>query len=153
MTRHFRSRFARKPSSLVLPSIKTTAQRLHPPSVRVETTAAEPDILDRGIETANNVAFSRYLYYDGELSILIYEVPKGRTIPAQRPRHLGSALGLSWTAAARRLCARRRRPGARVADLASRTMPCSSAAISRSSRRPRTSQLHGAREGTYGVTS
>jgi len=43
----------------------------------------EPDLLERGIERqGNNVAFSRYLYYDGELSILIYEVPKGRTIPA-----------------------------------------------------------------------
>ena len=30
----------------------------------------------------NFVAFSRYLYYDGELSILIYAVPKGRPIPA-----------------------------------------------------------------------
>jgi predicted metal-dependent enzyme (double-stranded beta helix superfamily) len=29
----------------------------------------------------NNVAMSRYLYFDGELSILLYEVPKGRTIP------------------------------------------------------------------------
>ena len=42
----------------------------------------EPDLLERGIaREGNNVAFSRYLYYDGELSILIYEVPKDRTIP------------------------------------------------------------------------
>jgi hypothetical protein len=43
----------------------------------------EPDLLERGIaRQGNNVAFSRYLYYDGELSILIYEVPNGATIPA-----------------------------------------------------------------------
>jgi predicted metal-dependent enzyme (double-stranded beta helix superfamily) len=43
----------------------------------------EPDLLERGVERqGNNVAFSRYLYYDGELSILIYEVPKGRPIQA-----------------------------------------------------------------------
>ena len=29
----------------------------------------------------NNVAVSRYLYFDGEMSILLYEVPKGRPIP------------------------------------------------------------------------
>ena len=43
----------------------------------------EPDLLERGIaREGNNVAFSRYLYYDGDLSILIYEVPKDRPIPA-----------------------------------------------------------------------
>jgi predicted metal-dependent enzyme (double-stranded beta helix superfamily) len=43
----------------------------------------EPDLLERGIaREGNNVAFSRYLYFDGELSILIYEVPKDRPIPA-----------------------------------------------------------------------
>jgi len=43
----------------------------------------EPDLLERGVERqGNNVAFSRYLYFDGELSILIYEVPKDRPIPA-----------------------------------------------------------------------
>lgn len=42
----------------------------------------DPDLLERGIaREGNNVAFSRYLYFDGELSILIYEVPKGRPIP------------------------------------------------------------------------
>ena len=47
------------------------------------TLMREPDLLERGIaRQGNNVAFSRYLYYDGELSILIYEVPKDRTIPA-----------------------------------------------------------------------
>jgi predicted metal-dependent enzyme (double-stranded beta helix superfamily) len=46
------------------------------------TLMQEPDLLERGVERqGNNVAFSRYLYYDGELSILIYEVPKGRPIP------------------------------------------------------------------------
>ena len=45
------------------------------------TLIQEPDLLERGVERqGNNVAFSRYLYYDGELSILIYEVPKGRPI-------------------------------------------------------------------------
>ena len=42
----------------------------------------ESDLLERGIaREGNNVAFSRYLYFDGELSILIYEVPKNRPIP------------------------------------------------------------------------
>lgn len=40
------------------------------------------DLRDLGIpRQGNNVAFSRYLYFDGELSILLFEVPKGRTIP------------------------------------------------------------------------
>jgi predicted metal-dependent enzyme (double-stranded beta helix superfamily) len=55
------------------------------PGIRaaLATLMQEPDLLERGVERqGNNVAFSRYLYYDGELSILIYEVPKGRTIPA-----------------------------------------------------------------------
>ena len=55
------------------------------PGIRAALAALirEPDLLERGVERqGNNVAFSRYLYYDGELSILIYEVPKGRPIPA-----------------------------------------------------------------------
>ena len=55
------------------------------PGIRaaLATLIKEPDLLERGIDRqGNNVAFSRYLYYDGELSILIYEVPKGRPIPA-----------------------------------------------------------------------
>jgi predicted metal-dependent enzyme (double-stranded beta helix superfamily) len=55
------------------------------PTIRaaLATLVQEPDLLERGIaRQGNNVAFSRYLYYDGELSILIYEVEKGRTIPA-----------------------------------------------------------------------
>jgi predicted metal-dependent enzyme (double-stranded beta helix superfamily) len=44
---------------------------------------AQPDLLERGIpREGNNVAFSRYLYFDGEVSILLFEVPRGRTIPA-----------------------------------------------------------------------
>jgi predicted metal-dependent enzyme (double-stranded beta helix superfamily) len=44
---------------------------------------AQPDLLARGIPRAgNNVAFSQYLYFDGSLSILIYEVPKGQPIQA-----------------------------------------------------------------------
>lgn len=40
------------------------------------------DLRDLGIpRQGNNVAFSRYLYFDGELSILLFEVPKGRTVP------------------------------------------------------------------------
>ena len=43
----------------------------------------QPDLLDRGIPRAgNNVAFSRYLYFDGEISILLFEVPQGKPIPA-----------------------------------------------------------------------
>lgn len=42
-----------------------------------------PDLLERGIpREGNNVAFSQYLYFDGELSIIIFEVPNGKTIPA-----------------------------------------------------------------------
>ena len=55
------------------------------PAIRAALAALvqEPDLLERGIDRqGNNVSFSRYLYYDGELSILIYEVPKGRPIPA-----------------------------------------------------------------------
>lgn len=41
-----------------------------------------PDLIEVGApRQGNNVAVSRYLYFDGELSILIYEVPKGATIP------------------------------------------------------------------------
>ena len=44
---------------------------------------AQPDLLERGIpRVGNNVAFSRYLYFDGDLSILLYEVPQGQSIPA-----------------------------------------------------------------------
>ena len=43
------------------------------------TLMAMPNLLERGIpREGNNVAFSQYLYYDGELSIIIFEVPKGR---------------------------------------------------------------------------
>ena len=42
----------------------------------------EPDLIERGIpRVGNNVAFSRYLYFDGDLSILLFEVPKGKPIP------------------------------------------------------------------------
>ena len=41
-----------------------------------------PDLLEAGApRQGNNVAMSRYLYFDGELSILLYAVPKGQTIP------------------------------------------------------------------------
>ncbi len=40
------------------------------------------DLLDLGIpRQGNNVAFSKYLYFDGQLSIILFEVPKGKTIP------------------------------------------------------------------------
>ncbi len=40
------------------------------------------DLLELGApREGNNVAMSRYLYFDGELSILLYQVPKGQTIP------------------------------------------------------------------------
>ena len=45
--------------------------------------AKRPDLLELGIpRQGNNVDFSQYLYFDGQLSILIFEVPKGKTIPA-----------------------------------------------------------------------
>lgn len=44
--------------------------------------AKRPDLLELGIpRQGNNVASSQYLYFDGQLSILIFEVPKGQTIP------------------------------------------------------------------------
>ena len=40
------------------------------------------DLRDLGIpRQGNNVAFSRYLYFDGELSILLFEVPSDREVP------------------------------------------------------------------------
>ena len=43
---------------------------------------ARPDLLAVGIpREGNNVAFSQYLYFDGHLSILLYQVPKGKVIP------------------------------------------------------------------------
>jgi predicted metal-dependent enzyme (double-stranded beta helix superfamily) len=42
-----------------------------------------PNLLELGIpREGNNVAFSQYLYFDGDLSIIIFGVPKGKTIPA-----------------------------------------------------------------------
>lgn len=39
------------------------------------------DLLEMGVQRqGNNVAFSRYLYFDGQMSILIYQVPKDRPI-------------------------------------------------------------------------
>ena len=44
--------------------------------------AKRDDLLELGIpRQGNNVASSQYLYFDGQLSILIFEVPKGETIP------------------------------------------------------------------------
>jgi predicted metal-dependent enzyme (double-stranded beta helix superfamily) len=43
---------------------------------------SRPDLLSLGVpREGNNVAVSYYLYFDGELSILLYQVPKGKTIP------------------------------------------------------------------------
>jgi predicted metal-dependent enzyme (double-stranded beta helix superfamily) len=40
------------------------------------------DLRELGIpRQGNNVAFSRYLYFDGELSILLFEVPSDRKVP------------------------------------------------------------------------
>lgn len=45
--------------------------------------AACPGLVEQGApRTGNNVDVSYYLYFDGELSILLYRVPKGKTIPA-----------------------------------------------------------------------
>ena len=44
--------------------------------------ARHPGLLELGIpRQGNNVASSQYLYFDGQLSILIFELPKGKTIP------------------------------------------------------------------------
>ncbi|HEY2863237.1 MAG TPA: hypothetical protein VGK37_06435 [Casimicrobiaceae bacterium] len=41
-----------------------------------------PDLLELGIpREGNNVAVSQYLYFDGELAIILFEVPNGKTIP------------------------------------------------------------------------
>jgi predicted metal-dependent enzyme (double-stranded beta helix superfamily) len=45
--------------------------------------AQRPDLLELGAPRAgNNVDLSYYLYFDGQLSIILYRVPKGKTIPA-----------------------------------------------------------------------
>jgi len=44
---------------------------------------ARPDLLTVGVPRAgNHVANSFYLYYDGDLSILLFELTKGKRIPA-----------------------------------------------------------------------
>lgn len=44
---------------------------------------ARPDLLEIGVpRVGNNVADSNYLYFDGDLSILVYPVPKDQPIPA-----------------------------------------------------------------------
>lgn len=44
---------------------------------------ALPDLRAKGVPRAgNHVATSFYLYYDGDLSILLFELPKGKRIPA-----------------------------------------------------------------------
>jgi predicted metal-dependent enzyme (double-stranded beta helix superfamily) len=43
---------------------------------------SRPDLLAQGIpREGNNVAVSYYLYFDGDLSILLFHIPKGKTIP------------------------------------------------------------------------
>ncbi|MCG5240616.1 hypothetical protein [Azospirillum doebereinerae] len=43
---------------------------------------ARPDLREAGVpRTGNHVANSQYLYYDGDLSILLFELPKGKPIP------------------------------------------------------------------------
>jgi predicted metal-dependent enzyme (double-stranded beta helix superfamily) len=55
-------------------------QEFKAPMARLMT---RPDLLSVGIpRQGNNVAFSQYLYYDGQLSILLYQVPKDKPIPA-----------------------------------------------------------------------
>ncbi|MEX2408571.1 MAG: hypothetical protein WD489_05630 [Rhodovibrionaceae bacterium] len=44
--------------------------------------AKRDDLRDLGVpRQGNNVAFSSYLYFDGELSILLFEVPHDRAVP------------------------------------------------------------------------
>ncbi len=44
---------------------------------------ARPDLCEIGVPRAgNHVANSFYLYYDGDLSIVLFELPKGKRIPA-----------------------------------------------------------------------
>jgi predicted metal-dependent enzyme (double-stranded beta helix superfamily) len=43
---------------------------------------AHPDLMSLGApRQGNNVAVSKYLYFDGELAILIYEIPLDRPVP------------------------------------------------------------------------
>jgi len=47
----------------------------------MERLMARPDLLSLGIpRVGNNVAFSQYLYFDGQLSILIYRIPADRAV-------------------------------------------------------------------------
>ena len=40
-----------------------------------------PGLLDQGVpRLANHVAMSKYLYFDGEMSMLLFEVPKGQSV-------------------------------------------------------------------------
>ncbi|SLN72111.1 hypothetical protein [Oceanibacterium hippocampi] len=44
--------------------------------------ARRDDLRDLGVpRQGNNVAFSSYLYFDGELSILLFEIPHDRAVP------------------------------------------------------------------------
>ncbi|CAO3439504.1 hypothetical protein [Azospirillum doebereinerae] len=44
---------------------------------------ARPDLREAGVpRVGNHVANSQYLYYDGDLSILLFELPNGQPIPA-----------------------------------------------------------------------
>ena len=63
--------------------MRTTSRAWDPPSsARSTLLVAQPDLIERGIpRVGNNVAFSRYLYFDGDLSILLYAVPKDQPIP------------------------------------------------------------------------
>lgn len=48
-----------------------------------QTLLATPDLRTTGIpRTGNHVSNSYYLYFDGDLSILLFELPKGKRIPA-----------------------------------------------------------------------
>lgn len=52
---------------------------IHPPVARL---MARPDLLTLGVpREGNNVAFSQYLYYDSQLSILLFQVPRDKPIP------------------------------------------------------------------------
>lgn len=42
-----------------------------------------PDLLSIGVERrGNHVSDSQYLYYDGDLSILLFQLPEGKRVPA-----------------------------------------------------------------------
>jgi predicted metal-dependent enzyme (double-stranded beta helix superfamily) len=60
-------------------NVAALTERMREPLSRL---VARPDLLALGVpREGNNVALSQYLYLDDQMSILLFQVPKGKTIP------------------------------------------------------------------------